>query len=282
MIKIFFFLIITAVALLVTSYFLANSFNAKTQAQIFERSIPMLTKIQTPTPTPTPKPTPIVLKQALPRDAYTIILVGDSMTESLGPNTNKLREYLEVNYPSKVFGINNLGEGSTNILSVQEKLEKDILPSREFEVIIIESFGYNPLSDLTLEEGLKKQTETLDKIVSSIREAKSKAKVNSIIVFLATIAPNWDNYGKGAVNLSAEERRKWADERSAYINNHIQYAKSHDIPLINVYEKSLNAQGTGSLDYIEGATFIHPNEKGIELISKEIADFLFNNKILLP
>ena len=34
------------------------------------------------TSTPTPKPSPIILKQALPNEAYTIIMVGDSMTES--------------------------------------------------------------------------------------------------------------------------------------------------------------------------------------------------------
>lgn len=230
----------------------------------------------------TPAPSPIVLKEALPRDAYTIVMVGDSMTESLGPNADKLREYLKINYPDKVFGIFNLAKGSTNILSLQNILEKDILPSREFEVILIESFGYNPLSDLPLAEGLKKQTEALNRAVLSIRTAKSKAKVNSIIVFVATIAPNRENYGKGAVDLSREDRAKWADERSAYIKNHMEYARTHDIPLIDIYDKSLNSEGTGDVQYIKGDTFIHPSAKGIELISKEIADFLFYNHILPP
>ena len=101
----------------------------------------------------TPEPTPIVLKQALPADAYTIVMVGDSMTEALGPNADKLREYLKIHYPNKVFGIYNLAEGSTNLLSLQEKIDKDIL-SREFEVILIESFGYNPLSGYSLEGSL--------------------------------------------------------------------------------------------------------------------------------
>lgn len=232
-------------------------------------------------PQATPTPSPIVLKEALPRDAYTIIMVGDSMTEALGPNADKLREYLKVHYPDKVFGIFNLAEGSTNLLSLQEKLDQDIL-SREFEVILIESFGYNPLSDMSLQDGLKKQTETLDKIVSSIRDNKTRAKVNSIIVFVATIAPNREKYGEGTVDLSPEKRAQWADERTAYIKNHIKYARDHDIPLINVYEKSLNEEGTGNLEYIKGDTFIHPSAKGIELISKEIADFLFTNRILPP
>lgn len=233
-------------------------------------------------PAATPAPTPVVLKEALPRDAYTIVMVGDSMTEAMGPNADKLREYLKVNYPDKVFGIYNLAKGSTSILYLQELLNKEILPSREFEVILIESFGYNPLSDMSLEDGLKKQTELLDKAVTSIRQAKAKAKVNSIIVFVATIAPNRDNYGKNAVDLSPKKRAEWADERSAYIKNHIKYAEDHNIPLINVYEKSLNKEGTGDLQFIKGDTFIHPSAKGIELISKEIADFLFTNRILPP
>lgn len=264
------FIILGAIALLIGSLYLIRSLVIPNQS-------PVILK-----PSISPSPSFAILKEALPADAYTIIMVGDSMTESLGQDATKLREYLKIHYPDKVFGIYNLAEGSTSILSLQEKLDKDILHSREFEVILIESFGYNPLSDLSLEDGLKKQTEALDKAVNTIRLAKSKAKVNSIIVFVATIAPNKDKYGEGAVELSPEMRQKWVNERVAYIQNHIKYAKDHDIPLINVYEKSLNEEGTGDIQYIEGATFIHPNEKGIDLISKEIADFLFNNRILLP
>lgn len=236
----------------------------------------------TPQSSPTPIPSPIILKQAIPQDAYTIILVGDSMTESLGPNTDQLSKDLKEHYPNKTFGIFNLGKGSTNILSLQPLLENNIL-NREFEVILIESFGYNPLSDLPLEEGLSKQTEALDKAVNSIRTAKQKAKVNSIIVFVATIAPNKDKYGEGQVDLSKEQREKWVNERIAYIKNHMQYAKDHNIPLINIYDKSLDREKiTGDLQYIEAGSHIHPSKKGIELISKEIADFLYNEKILLP
>lgn len=234
-------------------------------------------------PSPIPSPSTIVLKEALQRDAYTIIMVGDSMTESLGPNADELRKSLKIHYPNKVFGIYNLAKGSTNILSLQPLLEADVIPSREFEVILIESFGYNPLSNLSLEHGLKKQNEALDKAVGTIRMKKITAKVNSIIVFVATIAPNKDNYGKGAVDLSQEKRAEWANERTAYIKNHIEYARLNNIPLINIYDKSLDKEGiTGDLHYIEGGSFIHPSKAGIELISKEIADFLFNNRILPP
>lgn len=230
-------------------------------------------------PSPTPTPTPRILKQALPSDAYTIIMVGDSMTEALGPNSDKLREYLKVHYSNTVFGIFNLAKGSTSILSLQDLLEKDILPNRQAEILLIESFGYNPLSELPLEEGLKKQTELLDKAVESIRRFKTNDEVNTIIVFVATIAPNKDKYGEGVVDLSPEKRAEWTGERDEYIKNHIKYARDHNIPLINIYEKSLK-DGTGDLKYIETKSYIHPSGEGIDLISKEIADYIYNEKIL--
>ena len=45
---------------------------------------------------------------------------------------------------------------------------------------------------------------------------------------------------KEVYNLSPEQRKEWANERTAYIKNHIEYARSHNIPLINIFEKSLS------------------------------------------
>src|SRR5688500_16120400 len=82
-----------------------------------------------PTFTPAPSPTPTLIPietyqppQIQSSEAYTIILVGDSMIETLGPNFDYLRKYLKAYYPSKTFGIFNYGFGGTNILSVNERL----------------------------------------------------------------------------------------------------------------------------------------------------------------
>ena len=224
--------------------------------------------------------------QIAPAEAYTIILVGDSMTKALGPNTDSLREYLSSYYPNKVFGIFNYGIGSTNILSLQERLEnytfeqEQVYPpilEREFDLIIIESFGHNPLSQFPLEEGLKKQTEALDRAVESLMTTHPK----SGIVFLATIAPSKSTYGQGAVELAGEQRQKWAEERIAYIENYIGYANSHNIPLINVYQASLNILGEVKIAYVNSDDNIHPSGQGIDLISREIADFIFENHLLI-
>lgn len=215
---------------------------------------------------------------------YKIVFLGDSMFEILG-NFDELKGYLKNYYPDKKFLLLNYGYGSTNILSAQERLDKETfhidrkyqaINEIDFTLILIESFGHNPLSEYSLEEGLKKQEEALDKFVATITQKHPK----SSILFVATIAPNSKRYGEGMVNLLPEQRKKWADERSAYIKNHIEYAKTRGIPLVNIYEKSLK-EGDGNIDYIDTTDFIHPSPGGVYLISETIAKFIFENKLLV-
>ena len=221
-------------------------------------------------------------KVKYPQD-FTTVLLGDSMTEYLG-NSVELRSYLSKYYPDKTFEFLNYGFGSTNILSAEKRLTEETFHGRifrpildiDFDLILIESFGHNPLSEFSLEEGLKKQTESLDKIVKLIKESNPQAK----IVFVATISPNKSLYALRQVELSKEKRVQWANERIAYIKNHIKYAKDHHIPLVNVYEKSLDEKRDGQIKYISETDYIHPSPKGIYLISEEIAKFIFENNIL--
>jgi len=214
---------------------------------------------------------------------YTIVLVGDSMTEKLG-NSDELRMYLKKYYTDKTFEVLNYGFGSTNILSVQERLEKTTFHGRDFrpildiafDLILIESFGNNPLSEMPLDQGLKKQTEALDKIMEATRRENPKAK----IAFVATIAPNRYSYGKKLVDLTPEKRAQWADERTQYIKNHIDYANAHQIPLINIYQKSLKGNEGGSLEYLSSDDYIHPSPNGVYFISEEIAKGIFEQKLL--
>ncbi len=214
---------------------------------------------------------------------YKVVLLGDSMFEILG-NFDELKAYLKGYYPDKKFLLLNYGYGSTNILSVKERLEKETfhidrkyqaINDIDFDLILVESFGHNPLSEYPLEEGLKKQTEALDKIVATITQKHPK----SSIVFVATIAPNSKRYGEGMVNLLPEQRKEWANERSAYIKNHIEYAKANNIQVINIYERSLK-DGDGNIDYIDTTDFIHPSPGGVYLISETIAKFIFENNLL--
>ncbi|MFA5933048.1 MAG: SGNH/GDSL hydrolase family protein [Microgenomates group bacterium] len=232
------------------------------------------------------KPTEVIIdgkrRIKYPQD-FTIVLLGDSMTERLG-NSDELLADLANYYPKKTFEVLNYGFGSTNILSAQKRLESETFNGRvfrpiiniDFDLILVESFGHNPLSEFPLDQGLQKQTEALDNIVKTIIENNSHAK----IVFVATLAPSKKHYARGIADLTPEVREKWALERIAYIKNHMEYAKAHNIPLINVFSKSLNSDGDLNLDYINTLDYIHPSPKGIYLISDEMAKFIFENHIL--
>lgn len=209
-------------------------------------------------------------------------MVGDSMTETLG-NSDELKKFLTDYYPGKSFEVLNYGFGATNIFSVMDRITKETEHGRKFrpigdinyDLILLESFGENPLSQYTLDEGLQHQTQELNKIVSKLKETNPRGK----IVFIATISPNRVIFAQNQVNLSAEKRADWVKERVAYMKNHIEYAKSHNIPIINVFEKSLLENSDGNSDYISTNDYIHPSPTGIIFISKEIADFISSNNI---
>lgn len=215
------------------------------------------------------------------KSSYTFVFVGDSMTEYLG-SFDELKADLKKYLPGKNFLLLNYGFSSTNILSVPDRLIKlsdhngrgyQPINDIAFDLIFIESFGYNPLSESSLEEGLKKQSETLEQIVNIIAQKHPK----STIVFIATIAPNKDYFGGGALNLLPEQKEKWVNERISYIKNHIDFARSHNIPLINIYEKSLDEKGMGKIDYINSTDYLHPSPTGIYFISGQIAKFIQGN-----
>lgn len=219
-----------------------------------------------------------------PKNNYTIVLVGDSMTDYLGSGV-EIKRNLKKYYPNKQINIHNFSVGSTNILTLPERLQNltnyngkisEPILNTDFDLIIIESFGHNPLSQYPIDEGLKKHSEVLDKARGMIKQRQPWA----LVILMATIAPHSDRYAEGVINLETEERKKWAKERTAYIKNHIEYALSRKLPLINIYEKSLDENGGGNIDYIDTRDFIHPSPTGIEFISGEIADFIFSKRIL--
>lgn len=220
-------------------------------------------------------------KVKYPED-YTIVMLGDSMTETLG-NSDELKKFLGGYYPGKTFEVLNYGFGATNILSAVDRITKESEHGRKFRpiadidynLILLESFAENPLSQYSLDEGLQHQTEELDKIVDKLKQTNPKGR----IVFVATISPNKIIFAQNQVDLSPEKRAEWVNERIAYMKNHITYAKSHNIPVINIFEKSLMGNGDGNPDYISTDDYIHPSPTGIVFISRVIADFIYKNNI---
>jgi len=240
-----------------------------------------------------PSPTPFVFRtytapKIEKKNTYIIFMIGDSMTLALGPHGGTFNQYINELYKKDGIGVlvDNYAKGSTNILSVNDELTQKTtywdstfapLLSRDYDLILVESFGYNPLSQFGLENGIKRQNQALDELMKTLITTHP----NSAIVFVATIAPNKENYAKKVIlHIPTEDRIKQAEERMAYIENHISYAKSHNIPLVNIYEKSLNANSDGDLKYINPDDYIHPSFAGVDFIGHEIANFIYNNQIL--
>lgn len=216
--------------------------------------------------------------------SYLTFLVGDSVIAALGKNANQLRMDLIAYYPTHEFVNYNYGFSSTNILSVPDRLNKQTIYLGEtfppinkqaFDLIIFESFANNPLSQYPLAEGLKKQTEILDLSIKSVIDRNPA----SVVAIMVPIALSEQYYAKGVYDLAPEVRKQWVEERVAYIKNAIEFAKENNIPLINVYEKSLTSDGKVNLKYIDPHDYIHPSKEGIKLISQTIADYIYQNHI---
>lgn len=281
--------IITIVGLLLVFFMAYLLIKPKTQIQKPINPLQVLSS-----PTSSPSPTPFVFStysspKIQKKNTYTVFMIGDSMTLALGPHGGTFSQFINDDLYKKdniFISIDNYAKGSTNILSVNDQLTKktiywdstfEPLLSRDYDLILVESFGYNPLSSLGIETGIKRQNQALDEVMTTLITTHPK----SAIVFVATIAPNKETYAQKVIlNIPTEDRVKQAQERMTYIENHINYAKSHNIPLINIYEKSLNSQGGGDPRYINPDDYIHPSFEGVDFIGHEMANFIYTNQIL--
>ncbi len=273
-------------------YLLIGTFLLVVVFLVFKNSTVKKTRVVAPPSTPTITPIPKLYNAPVIKEkpVYGIAMVGDSMTAALGPHGGGLSDHLNSLYkkraedPQRII-IDNYAK-SSNILAVNDQLTQKItidpytfgpLLSQNYDLILVESFGYNPLSEFGLEGGLKRQGQELELLVKKLVATFPQ----TAIVFVATIAPNKETYAQTTQpDYTAEERAKGAEERIAYIKNHIQFAKDNDIPLINIYEKSLTANGDGNVTYINPTDDIHPSFAGVDFIGDEIANFIHANKIL--
>src|SRR3990167_8363269 len=182
---------------------------AKKPQKVYPAKGSTLTTILTPTPTvfnPFPYKIPIIPNTR----SYRIMLVGDSIVDSLGPNADVLRRHLIELYPAHEFVNYNYGYGATSIETLPDRLNKETtylgkqnpsILSQGFDLIIIESFAYNPLSQSEQGEGIAKHIKILDESIKQIIKSKPEA----VIAIMTPIAPNRYYFAKGVYDLSTEE-----------------------------------------------------------------------------
>lgn len=241
-------------------------------------------------PLPTPAPTPYVFDQyrlprVAPQEDYRIFLVGDSMTDALGPHPSRLSDRLNSAYPTAQFVIDNYSEGGQNVtalpklLTTPKQFPSILEPAaleRDFDILVIESFGQNPLSHLPIEEGLLLQEQVLTEMMTRL----TRERPGAVIIFLATLGPSPTKFADGLLNLPAELKAGFVRERQAYIENHIAYAQEHGIPLINVYDETRDEQGNVDLTMLRADDHLHPSQKGVDYIQDQIADHIIDQGYL--
>lgn len=206
------------------------------------------------------------------------------MTDALGPHPFRFSQRINMAYPDVGFVIDNYSLGSTNITDLPDLLttsvtfdhgtEKAIL-NRDFDILVIESFANNPLSDLPLEEGLQTQRTVLDTTIQRI----IREKPQSVIILLATVAPS-NRYAEGVLNLPPELRVNYANERRAYLENFIKYATEKDFPFVNTYDDTRLPGGDAKPGFLNPDDNIHPSQQGIEFIQDRIAEYIIANQII--
>ncbi len=232
-------------------------------------------------------PTPSIFTTYTPKTVakskrYDIYLIGDSMMNAFGPRGGRFNEALSQAHPDEFFEIVNYGQAGQNIEMLPERLNQEVQADYDLllqpiiegdpELIIIESYGYNPLSHLGLTPGLQKQTEILRQVMTTL----TRKFPNTAIMFMATIAPDKNTYGMKVTQSDAAGRAQQAEERMEYIRNHIKFAQEHNIPVINAFDESLDAQGNGNPRYINPDDNIHPSDEGLlfmaDLMKKRIEE----------
>jgi lysophospholipase L1-like esterase len=237
--------------------------------------------VQTATPSATPTPQTYQSR----KKHYAIAILGDSMVDTLGPEAPHLKGKLTSLFPATTFTILNYGVGATNIdygierlTSQYTYLGKTLPPliSQLPDLVIVESFGYNPYS---FEDGaIQKHWLALASIVDTLKNRIPGVK----IIIAATIAPNSKKFGDGApgISFAPEDKQRRTNTIKQYLESTVKFAHSQHLPLADVYHASLDKNGDGILSYINGGDHIHYSDAGRVLFAQKVTDAILANRLL--
>lgn len=216
---------------------------------------------------------------------YTIAFLGDSMIDTLGSDLRVVHDELLHIYPKATFTLLNYGVGGENIVSGLERVTRDTvylgsprpaLILTHPDVVVIESFAYNPFSfDVgALEQHWLSLSYIIDALKINIPETK--------IVLAATIAPNSMVFGDGASGLAfgPQDKIERTNIIKQYLQNTIRFGQSEHVLLADVYHASLDSAGDGKLLYINAGDHIHYSDAGRQLFARTVVDTIVDNKLL--
>lgn len=247
-------------------------------------------QIQNPVVTPTPKPQVLGVETDIPtrfakKKSYTIAVLGDSMVDTLGPGVPHLKNALSSRYPGVSFSILNYGVGGTNIDYGIERITNSYaylgsqiasLTSANPDVVVIESFAYNPFPDSN--GGVDRHWLALAKAIDTIKQNLPGTR----IVMAATIAPNSQTFGDGApgIAFTPQDKAERTSIIKQYLESTVKFARSQRLPLADAFHASLDGNGDGVLRYINGGDHIHYSDPGRALLASKITEAITTNHIL--
>lgn len=234
-----------------------------------------------PTPTPTivapteriytPEPSPTI---AARKDEYTIAIIGDSMVDTMGEKLEYLEHALAKKYPATKFKLFNYGVGSQNVEQGMERFNKPLayknrnypsLPELKPDILIVASFGYNPLSPFDRDAHWLKLAEMI----------QAGRRISKQVYVLAEIAPLSHDFGKGphGVNWDQKSREEQAEKINEQLQNAIGLARSLNAPFIDTYHPSIiDGRQEGDKKYVNPDDGIHPSVEGHEFMADKIAE----------
>ena len=207
------------------------------------------------------------------------------MIDTLGPDVPALKSKLSSLYPGVAFQLLNYGVGGTNIDYGLERItnsysylgeQKLSLVSQKPDIVVIESFGYNPYP---FDEGaLERHWLALAAVVDTLKANLPGVK----IVIAVTIAPDAKTFGDGAagVSFSAEDKWKRVDVIKKYLDNAVKFARSQGLPLADAFHTSLGSDGKGKETYINQGDHIHYSDAGRQLFARVVANAIISHKLL--
>jgi lysophospholipase L1-like esterase len=212
-----------------------------------------------------------------------IVALGDSMTDTGGEGYPALRKALEKVRSETEFDVYNYGVGSTRVGYGLWRLTHEYefnnktyapLVSLDPDIVLVESFAYNNGSDGPREGGLEHFRDMHYQIVETL-----KRETNAKIVYVVTIAPDTERFLESVpsfLNTPVGIRRWMAEDRVVYLEEALKIAEELNLPVVNVYQASLDAakQGIPLGRWITPTDWIHPGEEGHEFITENIARVL--------
>ncbi|MGI5828034.1 MAG: SGNH/GDSL hydrolase family protein [Patescibacteria group bacterium] len=211
------------------------------------------------------------------KGSVTIALVGDSMVDTMGTDLPYLNKALKEYYPNMQFNLLNYGIGAETVIKAAERINsaytyKDRsypkITEANPQVVIVESFAYNPLEEN--QGGKANYRHHLQSVIQKLHESRAK------VVFLATISPVKQNFGKGPGGVNWDTSTAWnhATKIQSYLEEGLKVAREMNLPTIDCYHPTLLSTGEGIAKYVSSHDGIHPSEAGHTYVANEIAQAL--------